>query len=121
MKFLPLPGMDVETEGSHSFSSQDVYMRDVSPEGEDQGWVSWAWSFIPAIVAEEGEDGLYQQREIGGNPNSPQQNMTRDPIVSIGLYCTKASITFKVNLLKTNKSSWNLSVFVPCSVLDCAF
>lgn len=96
--------MDVETEGSHPFSSQDVYMHSVGPEGEDQGWVSWAWSFIPAIVAaeEEGEDGLYQQREIGGNPNSPQQHTSRDPIVSIGLYCTKASITFKVNLLKTN-------------------
>uniref|UniRef100_A0A3P9JC91 Vacuolar protein sorting 13 homolog B n=1 Tax=Oryzias latipes TaxID=8090 RepID=A0A3P9JC91_ORYLA len=101
------PGMNVETEGSHSFSSQDVYMRDVGPEGEDQGWVSWAWSFIPAIVAEEGEDGLYQQRDIGGNPNSPQQHMTRDPIVSIGLYCTKASITFKLTETQSESSYYS--------------
>uniref|UniRef100_A0A8C7Y913 Vacuolar protein sorting 13 homolog B n=1 Tax=Oryzias sinensis TaxID=183150 RepID=A0A8C7Y913_9TELE len=79
----------------------------VFPEGEDQGWVSWAWSFIPAIVAEEGEDGIYQQREIGGNPNSPQQHMTRDPIVSIGLYCTKASITFKLTETQSESSYYS--------------
>ena len=75
--------------------SPELYMQ--GEEG-DQGWVSWAWSFVPAIVGaedEEGEEGFYQQGEEGGR-SSPQQNPPKDPVVSIGFYCTKASVTFKV-------------------------
>lgn len=100
MKSFSLPGMDVdmESQGTSQYSSQDFYLQSGSPEDADQGWVSWAWSFVPAIVGteEEGEEGLYQQRETGGIPNSPQQHTPKDPIVSIGFYCTKASVTFKV-------------------------
>ena len=80
-------------------SSPDIYMHSGSNSPEsDQGWVSWAWSFVPAIVGEEeeGEEDMYLQREGGGITRSPQQHTPKDPIVSIGFYCTKASVTFKV-------------------------
>ncbi|XP_038147757.1 vacuolar protein sorting-associated protein 13B-like isoform X3 [Cyprinodon tularosa] len=94
------PGTDAEMEslGSSQYSSQELYMESGSPEDADQGWMSWAWSFVPAIVGaeEEGEGGLYSQGETEGLSNNPQQHTSKDPIVSIGFYCTKASITFKL-------------------------
>lgn len=100
MKTFSPSGMDVDMEspGSRPYSSPDLQMLS---EDADQGWVSWAWSFVPAIVGaeEEYEEGLYQQREPGGLPSNPQQHTPKDPIVSIGFYCTKASVTFKVTSL----------------------
>lgn len=89
----------MESQGNSQYSSTDLYMQSGSSEEADEGWVSWAWSFVPAIVGteEKREDDLYQQRETGGTTNSPQQHTPKDPIVSIGFYCTKASVTFKVN------------------------
>lgn len=88
-------GMDVDMEslGSSQYPSPDQYMMS---EEADQGWVSWAWSFVPAIVGaeDEGEEGVYQQHDTGSIPSS--QLTAKDPIVSIGFYCTKASVTFKV-------------------------
>ena len=92
--------MDVDVESPET--TTDLYMQSGSPEDADEGWVSWAWSFVPDIVSieEESEEDLYQQREAGSIPNNPQQNPHKDPIVSIGFYCTKASVTFKVNQLQ---------------------
>ncbi|KAM4581445.1 intermembrane lipid transfer protein VPS13B isoform 3-T3 [Odontesthes bonariensis] len=105
------PGIDVDMErlGSGQFSSQDFYMQTGSPEEDDQGWVSWAWSFVPAIVGteEEGEEGLYQETESGGIPNSPQQHASKDPIVSISFYCTKASVTFKLTETHSENSYYS--------------
>lgn len=94
--------VDMESQGISQYSSQDQYTLS---EEADQGWVSWAWSFVPAIVGteEEIEEGVYQQRETGGIPSNPQQHTPKDPIVSIGFYCTKASVTFKVNQLFKEK------------------
>ncbi|XP_078109919.1 intermembrane lipid transfer protein VPS13B isoform X4 [Sander vitreus] len=106
-----LPGMDVdmESQGTSQYSSPDLYMQSGSPEEGDQGWVSWAWSFVPAIVGteEEYEEGLYQQRETGGIPNNPQQHTPKDPIVSIGFYCTKASVTFKLTETQSETSYYS--------------
>ncbi|XP_039661566.1 vacuolar protein sorting-associated protein 13B isoform X3 [Perca fluviatilis] len=106
-----LPGMDVdmESQGTSQYSSPDLYMQSGSPEEGDQGWVSWAWSFVPAIVGteEEYEEGLYQQRETGGIPNNPQQHTPKDPIVSIGFYCTKASVTFKLTETQSESSYYS--------------
>uniref|UniRef100_A0A8B9JT32 Vacuolar protein sorting 13 homolog B n=1 Tax=Astyanax mexicanus TaxID=7994 RepID=A0A8B9JT32_ASTMX len=80
---------------SGQYSSPDQYLP---TEDEDQGWVSWAWSFVPAIVSsgeEEGEAGFYTDTEDGRAP-SPMQSPFREPIVSVGFYCTKASVTFKL-------------------------
>ncbi|XP_008290334.1 vacuolar protein sorting-associated protein 13B [Stegastes partitus] len=106
-----LPGVDVDMErqGSGQYSSQDLYMQSVNLEETDQGWVSWAWSFVPAIVGteEEEEEGLYQQREAGGIPSSPQQHTPKDPIVAIGFYCTKASVTFKLTETQSESSYYS--------------
>ncbi|XP_028280371.1 vacuolar protein sorting-associated protein 13B isoform X2 [Parambassis ranga] len=106
-----LPGMDVDMErqGPSPYSSQELYMQSGSLEDADQGWLSWAWSFVPAIVSaeEEGEEGLYQQRETGGIPSNPQQHTPKDPIVSIGFYCTKASVTFKLTETQAESSYYS--------------
>uniref|UniRef100_A0AAR2LI31 Vacuolar protein sorting 13 homolog B n=1 Tax=Pygocentrus nattereri TaxID=42514 RepID=A0AAR2LI31_PYGNA len=84
-----------DTSVSGQYLSPDQY---VQKEDEEQGWVSWAWSFVPAIVSsgeEEGEAGFYMDTEDGGTP-SPLQPSFREPIVSVGFYCTKASVTFKL-------------------------
>ncbi|XP_067305536.1 intermembrane lipid transfer protein VPS13B [Pseudorasbora parva] len=64
-------------------------------EDEDEGWVSWAWSFVPAIVSAEDEEAEAESEapEAGARPllKSP-----RDPVVCVGFYCTKASVTFKL-------------------------
>lgn len=80
-------------------------MHSGSPQEPDQGWVSWAWSFVPAIVdtEEEDEEGLYQQ-DAGGITKSPQQHTPKDPIVSIGFYCTKASVMFKVSVMNLSQT-----------------
>uniref|UniRef100_A0A8C9XPN5 Vacuolar protein sorting 13 homolog B n=1 Tax=Sander lucioperca TaxID=283035 RepID=A0A8C9XPN5_SANLU len=95
--------------GTSQYSNPDLYMQSGSPEEGDQGWVSWAWSFVPAIVGteEEYEEGLYQQRETGGIPNNPQQHTPKDPIVSIGFYCTKASVTFKLTETQSESSYYS--------------
>uniref|UniRef100_A0A671VBR1 Vacuolar protein sorting 13 homolog B n=1 Tax=Sparus aurata TaxID=8175 RepID=A0A671VBR1_SPAAU len=98
--------VDMESQGTSQYSSPDLYML---PEEADQGWVSWAWSFVPAIVGteEEGEEGLYQQREAGGIPSNPQQHTPKDPTVSIGFYCTKASVTFKLTETQSESSYYS--------------
>ncbi|XP_037389974.1 vacuolar protein sorting-associated protein 13B isoform X3 [Pygocentrus nattereri] len=88
-------GEGVDPAVSGQYLSPDQY---VQKEDEEQGWVSWAWSFVPAIVSsgeEEGEAGFYMDTEDGGTP-SPLQPSFREPIVSVGFYCTKASVTFKL-------------------------
>ncbi|XP_029927475.1 vacuolar protein sorting-associated protein 13B isoform X3 [Myripristis murdjan] len=108
-----LPGIDVDVENqglTRQYPNPDLYMQAGGTEEADQGWVSWAWSFVPAIVGteeEEGEEGLYQQRESGGGPNNPQQHTPKDPIVSIGFYCTKASVTFKLTETQSESSYYS--------------
>lgn len=106
--------VDMERQGPSPYSSQELYMQSGSLEDADQGWLSWAWSFVPAIVSteDEGEEGLYQQRETGGIPSNPQQHTPKDPIVSIGFYCTKASVTFKVKQHKCVKKHIHRTVYV---------
>ncbi|XP_061529703.1 intermembrane lipid transfer protein VPS13B-like isoform X2 [Phycodurus eques] len=105
-----LPGidMDVENQGPSQYSSEEFYMNSGLSADNNQGWVSWAWSFVPAIVSsEEGEEGLYQQRETGGIPNNPQQHTLKDPVISIGFYCTKASVTFKLTESQAESSYYS--------------
>ncbi|KAK6325958.1 hypothetical protein J4Q44_G00016020 [Coregonus suidteri] len=105
------PGLEGDPEAqamAGQYPSTELYMQ--GEEG-DQGWVSWAWSFVPAIVGaedEEGEEGFYQQREEGGvGGSSPQQNTPKDPVVSIGFYCTKASVTFKLTEMQAESSYYS--------------
>ncbi|XP_035983370.1 LOW QUALITY PROTEIN: vacuolar protein sorting-associated protein 13B [Fundulus heteroclitus] len=105
------PGTDVEMEslGSSPYSSQDLYMETGSPEDGDPGLGVLGMVLCPAIVGaeEEGEGGLYSQGETEGISNNPQQHTTKDPIVSIGFYCTKASITFKLTDTQSESSYYS--------------
>ncbi|XP_077454297.1 intermembrane lipid transfer protein VPS13B isoform X2 [Stigmatopora argus] len=105
---LPRMDIDIENQGPSQYSNQDFYMESGLPSDNNQGWVSWAWSFVPAIVSsEEDEDGLYQQSEADGVPNNPQHHTPKDPIVSIAFYCTKASVTFKVTESQAESSYYS--------------
>ncbi|KAI7806135.1 putative vacuolar protein sorting-associated protein 13B-like [Triplophysa rosa] len=85
---LTVEGSDLSLAAGQYFQSED----------EDQGWVSWAWSFVPAIVSPEEEEtegasGVYAEE---GGTARPLQHSYKDPVVSVGFYCTKASVTFKL-------------------------
>ncbi|XP_042611464.1 vacuolar protein sorting-associated protein 13B-like [Cyprinus carpio] len=107
---IDLHHRDAEKEESGSLRESVSGLMDASDpaltgqyfqgEDEDQGWMSWAWSFVPAIVSTgeeegEGESGLYTDTPESGAARPPQSS-PRDPIVSVGFYCTKASVTFKL-------------------------
>lgn len=81
--------MDPNASGQYSTPDQNMLN-----DNDDQGWVSWAWSFVPTII-DTGEEEYYAEIENNGN-SSPLQSSLREPIVSVGFYCTKASVTFKV-------------------------
>ncbi|KAJ8288378.1 hypothetical protein COCON_G00010370 [Conger conger] len=90
------------------YPNPDLYVP--GGEEDEQGWVSWAWSFVPAIVSvgeEEGEEGYYPEGEEGGLPRSPQHHTPKDPVVSIGFYCTKASVTFKLTEMQAESSYYS--------------
>ncbi|XP_069477524.1 intermembrane lipid transfer protein VPS13B isoform X2 [Ambystoma mexicanum] len=94
-------GTQVQYPGQ--FNTQDVY----SPQDDQQGWVSWAWSFVPAIVSyeNEGEEG-YTGFDDGNSPHLKSLPL-KDPIVSVGFYCTKATVTFKLTEMQAESSYYS--------------
>ncbi|KAJ8353846.1 hypothetical protein SKAU_G00214130 [Synaphobranchus kaupii] len=108
---VSMPSVEGEGEAKAlvgQYPNPELYAQ--SGEDDEQGWVSWAWSFVPAIVStdeEEAEEGFYQEGEEGGRPRSPQQHTPKDPVVSIGFYCTKASVTFKLTETQAESSYYS--------------
>ncbi|XP_061095079.1 intermembrane lipid transfer protein VPS13B-like isoform X3 [Conger conger] len=108
---VSMPSVDGEGEVKAlggPYPNPDLYVP--GGEEDEQGWVSWAWSFVPAIVSvgeEEGEEGYYPEGEEGGLPRSPQHHTPKDPVVSIGFYCTKASVTFKLTEMQAESSYYS--------------
>ncbi|KAG8570401.1 hypothetical protein GDO81_011258 [Engystomops pustulosus] len=101
-----IPGSEEELAGMQ-YPTQEMYpMQD----DDQQGWVSWAWSFVPAIVSYsndmEGEDG-YTASEDGNVTQSYQSQQSKDPIISIGFYCTKATVTFKLTEMQAESSYYS--------------
>ena len=69
-------------------------------EPSSDGWASWAWSYVPDILYyEDDEDGAGSTRRREKRP---------DPILSVGLYCDRAQITFKVGLTQNAISEKSL-------------
>ncbi|XP_028837760.1 vacuolar protein sorting-associated protein 13B isoform X2 [Denticeps clupeoides] len=105
-------GMEVDGDSqvtASPFTMPDQYMQ-TGVEADEQGWVSWAWSFVPAIVDtgdEDGEAGLYEEEGSGEGRSSQQQHAPKDPVVSVGLYCTKATITFKLTETQSESSYYS--------------
>lgn len=96
-------GHDMQYISPESYVQQD--------DDQQQGWVSWAWSFVPAIVGNDDEEGDFLGIDDGTTMNQHKSQAVKDPIVSIGFYCTKATITFKVTLKKPKNHKYISSHF----------
>ncbi|KAL1767820.1 vacuolar protein sorting-associated protein 13B [Sigmodon hispidus] len=86
------------------YKGQELYSQDYE---EPQGWVSWAWSFVPTIVSyDDGEEDY-----LGNDPASTMHHQKvqtlKDPIVSVGFYCTKATVTFKLTEMQAESSYYS--------------
>ncbi|XP_072324555.1 intermembrane lipid transfer protein VPS13B-like isoform X5 [Scyliorhinus torazame] len=106
-------GAESETgiQGQHATQYQhvDAQLQLQQQDGDDgQGWVSWAWSLVPALVSysEDGEES-YEIDENGIKINCPKSAAPKDPVVSVGFYCTKASVTFKLTEMQTESSYYS--------------
>ncbi|XP_072425871.1 intermembrane lipid transfer protein VPS13B-like isoform X3 [Chiloscyllium punctatum] len=106
-------GTESETgpQGQHACQYQNVDAQQQLQQqsgDDDQGWVSWAWSLVPALVSysEEGDES-YEVDENGIKINCPRSSPPKDPIISVGIYCTKATITFKLTEMQTESSYYS--------------
>ncbi|XP_075438753.1 intermembrane lipid transfer protein VPS13B isoform X3 [Ascaphus truei] len=100
-----MPGVEDELGTQMQYPSPEMYTLD---DADQQGWVSWAWSFVPAIVSYENEgEESYPLSEDGVTLQRPKSQLSKDPIVSIGFYCTKATITFKLTEMQAESSYYS--------------
>lgn len=79
------------------YKGQELYSQ--QEDEQPQGWVSWAWSFVPAIVSYDDSEEDYLGNDPTSTMHQQKAQTLKDPIVSIGFYCTKATVTFKVGFL----------------------
>ncbi|XP_041269031.1 vacuolar protein sorting-associated protein 13B isoform X1 [Onychostruthus taczanowskii] len=86
------------------YISQDPYFH--QDDDQQQGWVSWAWSFVPAIVSYDDEEN--GSGGIGDGTAEQQKSQSlKDPIISVGFYCTKATVTFKLTEMQAESSYYS--------------
>ncbi|XP_063307280.1 intermembrane lipid transfer protein VPS13B isoform X1 [Pelobates fuscus] len=103
-----MPGSEEEMGTGIPYQSQEMFS--IPDDDDQQGWVSWAWSFVPAIVSYGGEnegEGDYTVTEDGTMMPGPKSQQSKDPIVSIGFYCTKATVTFKLTEMQAESSYYS--------------
>uniref|UniRef100_A0A8C8S293 Vacuolar protein sorting 13 homolog B n=1 Tax=Pelusios castaneus TaxID=367368 RepID=A0A8C8S293_9SAUR len=104
-----ISGLEDETGSDMQYSTQYINQETYMPQDDDdqQGWVSWAWSFVPAIVSyDDGEDDNTGM-EGGTILHQQKSQALKDPIVSIGFYCTKATVTFKLTEMQAESSYYS--------------
>ncbi|KAM9308647.1 intermembrane lipid transfer protein VPS13B [Gastrophryne carolinensis] len=104
---IGMPGGEDELGGGLQYQAQEMYsMQD---DGDEQGWVSWAWSFVPAIVSYGNENdaggGYTEAEDVGTLPGT--KSLSKDPVISIGFYCTKATVTFKITEMQAESSYYS--------------
>ncbi|XP_078254173.1 intermembrane lipid transfer protein VPS13B isoform X1 [Rhinoraja longicauda] len=95
-------------QGQHGVLYQTADVQQFLQQDDDQGWVSWAWSLVPALVSssEEGDES-YEVDEDGIKINLLRPLPPKDPVVSVGFYCTKATVTFKLTEMQTESSYYS--------------
>ncbi|XP_078071785.1 intermembrane lipid transfer protein VPS13B isoform X8 [Mustelus asterias] len=110
---IQMAGAESETgiQGQHAaqYQNADTQQQLQQQDGDDgQGWVSWAWSLVPALVSysEEGDE-TYEIDENGMKINCPRSSAPKDPVVSVGFYCTKATVTFKLTEMQMESSYYS--------------
>ncbi|KAF4798070.1 hypothetical protein TURU_066857 [Turdus rufiventris] len=86
------------------YISQDPYLH--QDDDQQQGWVSWAWSFVPAIVSYDDEENDSGGTDDGTTEQQKSQSL-KDPIISVGFYCTKATVTFKLTEMQAESSYYS--------------
>ncbi|XP_039561924.1 vacuolar protein sorting-associated protein 13B [Passer montanus] len=86
------------------YISQDPYFH--QDDDQQQGWVSWAWSFVPAIVSYDDEENDSGGTGDGTAEQQKSQSL-KDPIISVGFYCTKATVTFKLTEMQAESSYYS--------------
>ncbi|XP_068093820.1 intermembrane lipid transfer protein VPS13B isoform X2 [Hyperolius riggenbachi] len=103
-----IPGGDEDLVKGMQYPAQDMYS--MAGDDDQQGWVSWAWSFVPAIVSygdEEDGEGGFMGPEDGITMQGTRSQLSKDPIISIGFYCTKATVTFKLTEMQAESSYYS--------------
>ncbi|XP_051015429.1 intermembrane lipid transfer protein VPS13B isoform X1 [Acomys russatus] len=94
----------VDLQYPAQYKGQELYSQDYE---EPQGWVSWAWSFVPAIVSyDDGEEDCLGNAPASAIHQQRAQTL-KDPIVSVGFYCTKATVTFKLTEMQAESSYYS--------------
>lgn len=86
------------------YKGQELYPQDYE---EPQGWVSWAWSFVPAIVSYDDGEEDYPGTDPASTMHQQKAHTLKDPIVSVGFYCTKATVTFKLTEMQAENSYYS--------------
>ncbi|XP_075562019.1 intermembrane lipid transfer protein VPS13B isoform X5 [Pelecanus crispus] len=103
------PGAEDETSSVMQYPTQyinqDPYLH--QDDDQQQGWVSWAWSFVPAIVSYDDEENGSSGIDDGTMLNQQKSQSLKDPIISVGFYCTKATVTFKLTEMQAESSYYS--------------
>ena len=63
----------------------------------EQGWGSWAWSYVPQLLPSDSEDD--DDDDVTRN-HGARHRKREPPILAIGAYCRKASFMFKASYKK---------------------
>ncbi|XP_006859246.1 PREDICTED: vacuolar protein sorting-associated protein 13B isoform X2 [Chrysochloris asiatica] len=87
------------------YKTQELHSQ--QDDEQSQGWVSWAWSFVPAIVSYDNDEEDYLGNDPTATMHQQKAQTLKDPIVSIGFYCTKATITFKITEMQAESSYYS--------------
>ncbi len=74
-----------------------------TPSEVQQGWMSWAWSYVPELV-------YYEDEEEGTTAPTTVGRKRPDPILAIGFYCRKGKILFKVKLVTVMYNHFDIGV-----------
>ncbi|KAM6171919.1 intermembrane lipid transfer protein VPS13B isoform 2-T2 [Erethizon dorsatum] len=87
------------------YKGQELYSQ--QDDEQPQGWVSWAWSFVPAIVSYDDGEEDYLANDPASTMHQQKAQTSKDPIVSVGFYCTKATVTFKLTEMQAESSYYS--------------
>ncbi|XP_074741394.1 intermembrane lipid transfer protein VPS13B isoform X5 [Strix uralensis] len=107
--FMDISGTEDETSSvmqyPTQYTNQDPYLH--QDDDQQQGWVSWAWSFVPAIVSYDDEENDSSGIDDETMLHQQKSQSLKDPIISIGFYCTKATVTFKLTEMQAESSYYS--------------
>lgn len=89
---MPLSHVSINLEDMKDDAKQSV----TSNSDESQGWLSWAWSYVPSVSLLGSEQ--LEQSQVDSSPTETLR-------IKIGLYLDELTITFKLlNQQTTNKT-----------------